>query len=239
MKIWRVNNHHPSKNTNSRSNDVVVLGGTGPKATTHTTIHTKPQHSQQQQPIPTKSVLEMKDPKLSLKNSSNRMPSLLFLSSEPNHPPPATTTNNTNEHMDDARNDTTTTTKNAVMESSPKVTEKKEPRKSHLKMNMGRNNHKKNHPVVSTNARKSSSSRDLPEGEVGTTSPIVTTTTPSSALSRLLFTKQHLEQREQMKVEYNQFGPCAPDILTVEPDDGMPSPEHADHVIVKVQVRFL
>jgi hypothetical protein len=246
MKIWRVNNHHSSSNVggnnntnSSNSNDVVILGGT---STTGKTA-TKQQKQQQQQS--TKAAFEMKDSKVNLKNSNHRMPSLLFLSSEPN-PSPAVAV----PVGDDARNDTTTTN---ALESSPNVTvDKKEMRKQNMMMmNIGRNNHKKNshHPTTSetTPARKASSSRrDLPEGEVATSttntntimaSPLAASMTPSSALSRLLFTKQHMEQLEQMKVVYTQFGPSAMDLLTIEPDDGMPSPEQADHVVVKVQVR--
>lgn len=60
---------------------------------------------------------------------------------------------------------------------------------------------------------------------------------PSNTLSRLLFSKQNMERRDQMKVVYRQFGPDAEDILVVESDEGMPSPDEANHVVVKVQVR--
>lgn len=61
----------------------------------------------------------------------------------------------------------------------------------------------------------------------------------SKTLSSLLFSKQNMEQRDQMKVVYRQFGPDAEDVLVVEKDDGMPSPEETDHVVVKVQVRTI
>ena len=228
MKIWRVNNYQSSgankkvhsvisnKNTstNTSNNDVVILGGT--------TATTTMKQQQQQQQQSTEPVTVVKDPKF------NRMPSFnLFLSPEPTQPE---LVQNKNHHDDDddARNDTTT--ENV----SPKVIEKKEPRKHNI-MNIGRG-HKA--------ARKSSSSRDLPEGEVSNSTNHATNIiassptarTPSSALSQLLFSKQHMDQREQMKVEYTQFGPSAGDLLTVQADDGMPSPESADHVVVKVQV---
>jgi hypothetical protein len=60
--------------------------------------------------------------------------------------------------------------------------------------------------------------------------------TSSTTLSRLLFSKQNMEQRQNIKVVYRQFGPDAEDVLRVEKDDGMPSPEGPDHVIIKVQV---
>ena len=250
MKIWRVNHHSNSdgnnKNTNSSKNtDVVVLGGT----TSYSKAATK--HQQQQQS--TKTAFEMKDATANLKNSSHRMPSLLFLSTpEPN---PLTVP------LDDTRNDMFT---NSAMDSSPNGIEKKEVRKQNMMKNTGigrsnNNNDKKknNHPTTreTTPARRSSSRRDLPEGEVMTmnhnnknNNTLIAATyksstpraaSPSSALSRLLFTKQHMEQLEQMKVVYTQFGSSAMDLLTIEPDDccGMPSPEQADHVVVKVQVR--
>ncbi len=222
MKIWRVNNYQSSggnkkvssvsnTNTNTSNNNVVVLGG---KTTTTTATTTMKQQQQQS----TEPVSEVKDPNFNFMPSFN-----LFQSPEPTQPAVVQ-----NKNEDDARNDTTT--ENV----SPKVIEKKELRKHNI-MNIGRS-HK------ASNARKSSSSRDLPEGEVSNTnhgniiasSP--TTRTPSSALSQLLFSKQHMDQREQMKVEYTQFGPSAVDLLTVQADDGMPSPEGADHVVVKVQV---
>lgn len=59
----------------------------------------------------------------------------------------------------------------------------------------------------------------------------------SNTLSRLLFSKQNMELRDQWKVVYRQFGPDAQAVLNVEKEDLMPSPEKADHVIIKVQVR--
>jgi hypothetical protein len=64
-------------------------------------------------------------------------------------------------------------------------------------------------------------------------------TTPADAhntLSRLLFSKTNMEQRDQVKVVYRQFGSNASDVLLVEKEDGMPSPEEPDHVVIKVQV---
>jgi hypothetical protein len=210
---------------------------------------TKLQHRQQQAAASTTPVFETKKAITSSSMANYRVPSLLFLSSETNHPPSATAVAPID--VEDARNDTTTTTtnnnNNNLVESSPKVmAEKKEPRKSHLMMNIGRNNHAKRNTESAPGRKSASHKRDLPEGEMtGTTTTILTSpaaggSTPSSSntLSRLLFTKQHMEQRDQMKVVYTQFGPSALDLLTVEPDNGgIPSPEHADHVVVKVQVR--
>lgn len=62
----------------------------------------------------------------------------------------------------------------------------------------------------------------------------------NSTLSRLLFSKGEKEanKRDQLKVVYRQFGPDAKSILNVEREDGMPSPEAPDHVVVKIQVRI-
>lgn len=61
-----------------------------------------------------------------------------------------------------------------------------------------------------------------------------------SALSRILFHgkdgPEH-SSRDQVKVIYRQFGPNAEEVLTVEHEaGGMPSPEEADHVVIKIQV---
>ena len=44
---------------------------------------------------------------------------------------------------------------------------------------------------------------------------------------------------DQMKVVYRQFGPEAEDLLFIERQDGVPSPEARDNVVVNVQVRKL
>jgi hypothetical protein len=94
---------------------------------------------------------------------------------------------------------------------SPMIERKKKKKKSH-KITIGRND---------SNDREQSA--EQPRGQT---------------LSRLLFSKPTKEQRsDQMKVVYRQFGPDAADVLVVEHEDGMPSPEAADHVIIKVQVR--
>jgi len=65
-----------------------------------------------------------------------------------------------------------------------------------------------------------------------------------STLSRMLFSSsskdaQQPASRDQVKVIYRQFGPEATEVLTVEHDaGGMPSPNAADHVVVKIQVRL-
>lgn len=62
-------------------------------------------------------------------------------------------------------------------------------------------------------------------------------------LSRMLFSASSKDAqqpafRDQVKVIYRQFGPDAAQVLTVEHDaGGMPSPNAADHVVVKIQVR--
>jgi hypothetical protein len=120
--------------------------------------------------------------------------------------------------VEDARND----------KLSPKFSKKKELRRhsKHHKIMVVRNSHTNNDDVTAA--------RDLPEGVAEPKS----NNHHSLTLSRLLFTKQHMEQRDQVKVVYNQFSPNAIDVLTIQPDDGMPSPDQPDHVVIKVQVGF-
>jgi hypothetical protein len=120
--------------------------------------------------------------------------------------------------VEDARND----------KLSPKFSKKKELRRhsKHHKIMVVRNSHTNNDDVTAA--------RDLPEGVAEPKS----NNHHSLTLSRLLFTKQHMEQRDQVKVVYNQFSPNAVDVLTIQPDDGMPSPDQPDHVVIKVQVSF-
>lgn len=98
--------------------------------------------------------------------------------------------------------------------------------------------------VSSRKERKSSSSRHKitigrnPPYDVMREMPESPDTRVHPSLSRLLFSKQTMEQRDQMKVVYHQFGPSATDVLTLESEDGMPSPDAPDHVVIKVQVRL-
>jgi len=66
-----------------------------------------------------------------------------------------------------------------------------------------------------------------------------------NTLSRMMFSAIEKEATEtghqdQVKVVYRQFGPDANQVLTVEHDaGGIPSPKSPDHVVVKVQVRYI
>jgi NADPH:quinone reductase-like Zn-dependent oxidoreductase len=99
--------------------------------------------------------------------------------------------------------------------------------------------------MSSRKERKSSSSRHKitvgrnPSYDVMREMPESPDTRVHPSLSRLLFSKQTMEQRDQLKVVYHQFGPSPTDVLIVESEDGMPSPEAPDHVVIKVQVRVL
>jgi hypothetical protein len=167
----------------------------------------QPQQQQTQQKAAT--ALAKDEPMNNTGIPSQRIPSLLFLS----QPAP----------LVDARNDAS-----ASPQTSPKTIEKKERKPS--KVSIGRNC-----KIQNTKQERPSSSRDLPDGILTETTEA--TPTSSYALSRLLFTKQNMEQRNQMKVVYTQFGSSAIDTLSVQAEDGMPSPDQADHVVVKVQVR--
>jgi hypothetical protein len=46
-------------------------------------------------------------------------------------------------------------------------------------------------------------------------------------------------QRNQMKVTYHQFGANPLNVIHVEKDDGIPSPEGPDQVVVKILVRTI
>jgi hypothetical protein len=83
--------------------------------------------------------------------------------------------------------------------------------------------------------RHSNGTRDDPAASATAAAPI----DAHNTLSRLLFSKPNMEQRDQVKVVYRQFGSNASDVLLVEKEDGMPSPEESDHVVIKVQVRNL
>lgn len=97
--------------------------------------------------------------------------------------------------------------------------------------------------LSSRRGRKSSSSRHKitvgrnPSYDVMREMPESPDTRGHPSLTRLLFSKQTMEQRDQLKVVYHQFGPSPIDVLIVESEDGMPSPEAPDHVVIKVQVR--
>jgi hypothetical protein len=208
MKIWRASN-------NNSSLDKVI--STVDNNDVVILGGTKRQQQLQQQPPQqkeTKQANVSKDEVLNSKGSSSQrvpVPSMLFLSQT--------------SPLDDARNDASAD----IVPASPTPNEKKE-RKQH-KISIGRNS-----KIQSTKHDRTSSSRDLPDGMMMETKE--TTPTSTYALSRLLFTKQNMEQHDQMKVVYTQFGSSPTDTLTVQAEDGMPSPEQADHVVVKVQVRF-
>jgi hypothetical protein len=83
--------------------------------------------------------------------------------------------------------------------------------------------------------RHSNGTRDDPAASATAAAPI----DAHNTLSRLLFSKPNMEHRDQVKVVYRQFGSDASDVLLVEKEDGMPSPEEPNHVVIKVQVRNL
>lgn len=102
-------------------------------------------------------------------------------------------------------------------ERAGKTNKKKKRKKKSHKITVGRNNDSDNN-----NADREQSA---------------TSESRSKMLTRLLFSKQNMEQHDQMKVVYRHFGPYAEAVLAIVQEEGMPSPDTAGHVVVKVQVR--